>query len=701
MSKGVTSPSAPAPDETSVRAAEPACAAFVAAQRQALPDWLNEAMEVAGQRLARAADEAGNAAARATSIELGAELAAHRSDWQERFAAALDLAIDIDERGADADAANLHMPFRLELIADADVDEDIAISRLIQTAEAGAGSALHDVAMLYARLADPGGGPARSYPLRPQVIARGLRKAVAGLGLPGEHRLLLLQEMGMALAAVLAPAYKRQRQALDALARAAEPVELRLRALPAVPQPAVERPREQRRRPRDAAAAPRSGDSSLRQLRESLGDPKGAGPGAAMAQMMRLVAQRVPPGGYLENLVRRLARPACLVADQNPEVWQTLDHPLWRLLDRVLAAGAVHIDLDSDLPDDIRTLEEALRGLEAAVAPRAGDCLAVEQAVDSRVAELDDTQAASIAHQVDAMQARVDRSEIEAALRAQIAEQMQPVAVPLAVRHFLLDTWTAVMGRSSVQHGIESEAFRTQGAFVEVLLSAAALSERSPLAAGELARLINPAGQALAEAGFAEALIGVELSRLARALRRAPSAVAVAPPQARTQPLSPEDAAASAPAAPRSRSRRRTGAAEPGPPQRPEPDAPRDAAETGLHDALETVLLDRFDPTRPDVDAAPKAESWVDGLAPGAYCRLFLLDRWMNTRLSWRSDNGSMFIFASRHQGRCHSLSRRALVKLRHAGLAATIERGASIAEVMAELAQISQRRPPRPPRGA
>ena len=60
-----------------------------------------------------------------------------------------------------------------------------------------------------------------------------------------------------------------------------------------------------------------------------------------------------------------------------------------------------------------------------------------------------------------------------------------------------------------------------------------------------------------------------------------------------------------------------------------------------------------------------------------------VVERWMTTQLAWRSRNRSMFVFSSRHAGRLHSLTRRALEKLRAAGLATTIEHGQLIAQAM------------------
>ena len=58
----------------------------------------------------------------------------------------------------------------------------------------------------------------------------------------------------------------------------------------------------------------------------------------------------------------------------------------------------------------------------------------------------------------------------------------------------------------------------------------------------------------------------------------------------------------------------------------------------------------------------------------------------MTAQLTWRSGNRNMFVFASRHGGRAHSLTRRALEKLRSAGLVTTMEHGELIAWAMDSL---------------
>ena len=80
-------------------------------------------------------------------------------------------------------------------------------------------------------------------------------------------------------------------------------------------------------------------------------------------------------------------------------------------------------------------------------------------------------------------------------------------------------------------------------------------------------------------------------------------------------------------------------------------------------------------------------QDWLDSLSPGAYCRLFLLGRWMTAQLNWVSEAHNLFLFTSRHGGRNHSMTRRMLGKLRNAGLATSIEDGSLLAQAMQQLA--------------
>lgn len=97
-----------------------------------------------------------------------------------------------------------------------------------------------------------------------------------------------------------------------------------------------------------------------------------------------------------------------------------------------------------------------------------------------------------------------------------------------------------------------------------------------------------------------------------------------------------------------------------------------------LHAGLPTVPLDLG-----SVDTAAGPAAWVDALPAGARCRLFLDGAWSTARLRWVSPSRNLYVFTSRH-GRCsHSLTRRMLQKLRHAGLATRIESGHLLAQAI------------------
>ncbi|MFO1250965.1 MAG: DUF1631 family protein [Inhella sp.] len=71
-----------------------------------------------------------------------------------------------------------------------------------------------------------------------------------------------------------------------------------------------------------------------------------------------------------------------------------------------------------------------------------------------------------------------------------------------------------------------------------------------------------------------------------------------------------------------------------------------------------------------DAEAAGAAVAqWVKGLREGQRCKIFLQGQWVTARLMWQSENGGFFMFSSPLEGGSHSLTRRALERLRAEGL--------------------------------
>lgn len=96
--------------------------------------------------------------------------------------------------------------------------------------------------------------------------------------------------------------------------------------------------------------------------------------------------------------------------------------------------------------------------------------------------------------------------------------------------------------------------------------------------------------------------------------------------------------------------------------------APDDAAGVGHGGAAapfaQTVDLELPVDDATGADASPTAEELVDALRPGFGFRMVLMDQWTDVRVTWRSENGRLFMLSSRLAGRAHSISRGNLQKL-------------------------------------
>ena len=70
---------------------------------------------------------------------------------------------------------------------------------------------------------------------------------------------------------------------------------------------------------------------------------------------------------------------------------------------------------------------------------------------------------------------------------------------------------------------------------------------------------------------------------------------------------------------------------------------------------------------------------WVSHVAPGARQRIFLNGRWTQAQLLWRSPRGTYFVYAGEAPGRTHSVTQRALERLRKADLVEDISANALV----------------------
>lgn len=639
--------------------------------RQGVVDWLPPAVQQAAAALAGASLAQSVRGDREHTMAALQVLQGRQAAFSAQFAAVLREELNgVDGERAPRDAAS---PRGLTLMAEDDVDESIEVARVVQEIELEAEWPLADLAALTSRLAGSGAISVDTVVLRPALVGRALRRASLAFGLDRPARLKLMSSVGRAVAERLRGVYEEQARWLKE--RGVEPLGFRVRrtaaagaAKPAGQSPAAGSPAPAATRP--AALAPSAALQRLVQwAREEPGTPAAAAPlrlldepaaprepgdldaGAAVRVIERLLATLQRQAGdrpAMQQLIQRLDSPARAVAERDPALWRSLDHPLWQLIDRVLAVGVLPEDDATVAADLFAAIDRAVVSVGRQPAADAKGSREAVQQLDFAITGVMDQQAERLAPAAAVLQQQVDREELELGLRDQIVQQLRLTPVPLGLRQFLLGPWVAALVVATQSGGV---ALQRRADVVDDLIASCAQAGGRAVLPAQREALLARAREGLEAAGLPAPRVSAELQDLARVLEA------------------------------------------PGEPQ-PEPEAPPPAelpvAEViGMHAGLPTVPIDAIDGH--DVGAAQADRThWLGSLRVGDYLRIFMLGRWMTAQVRWASDNRSMFVLRSRHGGRLHSLTRRALEKLRAAGLVATIEHGRFIAEAMETLTEDS-----------
>lgn len=568
----------------------------------------------------------------------------------------------------------------LTLISETQIDDEIETARIVQLIEAGAERELHELARLCSRLQARSRTDLATVPLGPLACARAVRQAADEVAPDAAQRTALLRGLGAAMAEQLREVYAELAHWLGE--RGVEPVGARRRdghepppapdagwAAPLAdqarvgdetPTPPAESMRELVAWAHRTQAAPLD-DAAEPALTLRLDARPAPAPGerplpraAAEELMERLFAelrQQTAQSASMVGLLQRLEQLARRLAADDPQVWSHPGHPGWQLLDRLLAATAVHDDLGAQdqrvLGRSLDALLHRLLGrspLDASACQRAADD--VQQLTFALLAHA----AAPAADTLAELQREADRDEVERAFRSQILQQLRTTPTCGLLRRFLVGPWTMVLTALALRHGADSEPVGAAALVVDDLIRATAQPGQK-VSRALRAVLLRQVGRGLAVTDLPRPRIDAELVELAEILRDPP-------------PLS-TDAATAWPDEPS------------GPP--PEP------VMLDLHAGLPTVPMagSAVDPL--GLPPATPAQ-WAASLQAGALCRLFLQGRWMTARLKWVGPDQRLFLFQSRHGGRTHTLTQRMLCKLREAGLATRIDDNLLRAQAMESL---------------
>lgn len=355
------------------------------------------------------------------------------------------------------------------------------------------------------------------------------------------------------------------------------------------------------------------------------------------------------------SVLARLQASALRVALRDPEMMNTTQHAVWRLLDRIAEAGTGYPQPSDPRATALLALCHALaEQLAKASAPDAALYRRAQTQLDAFLGDQLQSQQRAAQPAVRALQLGERREVLEQQLTQRLVDQMAPMrAMSASVRRFVTSAWSKVLAESMLRDGEQGEATRGYIKLVDELLWSVQLPDH-PQSRQRLLSLLPSmlqrlrAGMALINLPAAEQnhLLDELMSIHTEALRpggRAGDPAALTPEQI-VQRMRDEV-------------------------------LPPVTGHGGFSDSvidlgsMETVPAELM-PESPADEPAKR----VDALRPADRLRLFLQGRWARVQLLWRSDQGLFFLFAGESAGRTHSVTRRALEKLAAASLLQPLE---------------------------
>ena len=366
-----------------------------------------------------------------------------------------------------------------------------------------------------------------------------------------------------------------------------------------------------------------------------------------------ILADPQVPAAFV-TVVARLQTSALRVALRDPEMLNSTQHAVWRLLDRIGEAGAGHPQTNdpraATLLATCRTLAEQLA---RAPAPDATLYRRAQTQLDTVLDEQLRIQLRAAQPQVKSLQLAERREVLEQQLAHRLAEQMAPMRSSPGIRRFVTGAWARVLAESMLRDGEQGEATRGYIKLVDELLWSLQLPDHPQ----SRQRLLSVLPSMLQRLRAGMALVNLPAAEQAHVLDEL---MAI-----HTESLRPGGRGADADAlTPEQIVQRMRDEVLP-------PSTGHGAFGDSVIDlgSMETVPAELM-PESPSDEPAKR----VDALRLADRLRLFVQGRWARVQLLWRSDHGQFFLFAGETAGRTHSVTHRALEKLAAAGLLQPLE---------------------------
>lgn len=606
-------------------------------------------------------------------------------------------------RGAQASALSGFDIDELTLVDEAQAEKDIEISRVVQLADLKLEWELRELQGLAGPMLPEVRGGEDPTACGPAVFARAVSHTVYEQVLEPEQQALWMRVAAQTLVAQLrplllevtdelkaaglqSPRYRAIRTPdAGAAARAtaagaaaapaglpAEQLQALLRSMPLLQRglPGAGRT--------GAPALPRADGEPEFQL-QPMGGGEAADVGHALLGRLfeRLLADpQVAPA--LRGSLARLEAPVRQLAARDPGVLGSEQHPAWALINKIAGhAGALPAH-DSERGEAFQRFVDPLVTQLAQTAPDAP--AAYTQALAQVQTFIDDERQEQVERTRPAMGA-LGQMEAERRLLPLLRDQVETQLgraqeVSPTVQTFLRGPWIEVLARTMATEGAESPEAQALVGTVDELLASLQRPE-TPAERADLRRrlptLIGRVQQGMALIDLPQQHRTRVLAELMQTHRRHLAERAEAP----AEPAEPAEAprAAAAPVASVMA------------PPRPAPESAPEPATWQGHDthigALPTVPM----PLDGAADGDP-AGDWLDALRPGQRCKLNLQGAWATAQLAWVSDNGAFFMFTSNLAGGMHSMTRRALRRLRSEGLATDVVEASPVQRALGGLLQ-------------
>ena len=595
----------------------------------------------------------------------------------------------------------------LTLVDEDQAERDIEISRIVQAIDLKAEWELREL-MGKVRALD--GGPnddrrpiAEHYPAAPGAVARAFSQALQAQSIDATVRSAVMRAAAPALAEAMREHYRRIGEQLQTWG-APEP-EYKAMKSPATGPLGGANATARAQQPAGPAGSAGTGAGggapgfdlqALAQLLASLpagaqlrlqpvGHPDGSAPpppGAphpaapASAAVVHGLFQQMGADPRLEGSVRRaigrLEETVLRLAEADPTLLTNEHHPTWNLINQIASHATEHpIAKDPRGTDFLEFVEPVVQRLAQAPQPARADFELALADVQGYIADDQARQVARTAPAREALRQVEQERQLVPLLRQQVEIQLAK-APPISgtLHQFLTGPWSEVLAHAMSAQGDDSPQTQALIGTVDELLASLQVprndAARARVMQG-LPALIDRLKDGMALIDLPRAHCDRVLDDLMATHRRVLFPAPGAAPQAAPHTESADDPSTDI--------------------RWDDSDYPQErpsdrwqGSDTNVG-SLPTVPM--------ALDAAAAAESssaWLDTLRLGTRCKVFLQGEWTTARLLWRSDNGQFFMFTSPLAGGAHSMTRRAIERLRAEGLLTAVAETSLVQRAMTGL---------------